>query len=166
MLTLQRAGIDDMANTIAERPVMTLGQQAGAALQTVPADKREAAAKAIDADLKSYLAEASPLIHDRALKLAPTTVGPIVDEKMTEDELRQIVAWLESPARKKYESIGGELRSALAQKLLAEVSPTLDPKLAALQDKVVGALRAAGAKIPKPQPAASGAKPAAKPASK
>ncbi|MBW8829568.1 MAG: DUF2059 domain-containing protein [Burkholderiales bacterium] len=168
-LSMQQAGIDELAKTVAERPVISLGQQAGAALQTVPAEKRDAIAKSIDADFKAYLEEAAPLIRDRVAKLTPLTVGAMLDEKMTEDELKQLVAWLESPVRKKYEQLGPELRNSLLQKLLPDVSPMLDPKLTALQEKVAGTLRAGGAKIPKPQgptPAASSAKPVAKPASK
>lgn len=172
LIALQNAGIDDLARTVAERPIMSMGQQAGAALQTVPADKREATGKSIDADLKKYIEEAAPLIRDRAQKLAPSTVGALMEEKLTEDELKQLVAWLESPVRKKYEQMWPDLRNSLLQKLLADVSPTLDPKLAALQEKVVGTLRAAGAKIPKApdnagaKPAGTGLKPPAKAASK
>lgn len=159
ILASQSAGIDDLARTVAERPVMSLGQQASATLQTVPAEKREAVGKALDADFKKYLEEAAPLIRDRALKLAPSTVGTMMEEKLTEDELKQLVAWMESPVRKKYEQMWPELRNGLLQKLLADVAPTLDPKLSALQEKAVNTLRGAGAKIPSPQTAASGPKP-------
>lgn len=173
LIALQNAGIDDLARTVSERPLLSLGQQAGAALQSVAPDKREAVGKSLDADFKKYLEEAAPLIRDRALKLAPSTVGVLMEEKLSEDELKQLVAWMESPVRKKYEQMWPELRNSLLQKLLAEVSPTLDPKLAALQDKVVATLRSAGAKIPSApasaggaKPTSSGLKPAAKAASK
>lgn len=173
ILASQSAGIDDLARSVAERPLMSLGQQASAALQTVPAEKREATGKALDADFKKYLEEAAPLIRDRALKLAPSTVGTMMEEKLTEDELKQLVAWMESPVRKKYEQMWPELRNGLLQKLLADVAPTLDPKLSALQEKAVATLRGAGARIPTAQaaagaskPAASGPKPPAKAASK
>lgn len=167
LLTLQQAGVDDMARTIAQTPVINLGQQAAAALQTVPAEKRDAVAKTIDADLKKFLEETAPLIKERTTKLAPLAISPILEEKLTEDELKQIIAWIESPVRKKYEALSPEMRTSLGQRVLADVSPSLNPKLAALQERVVSTLRAAGAKIPKaPAPAASGAKPAAKAASK
>jgi hypothetical protein len=160
--------VDELAKTITQGPVMNLGQQAGAALQTVPADKRDAAAKSIDADLKKYIDESAPVIQERTTKLAPVVITPILEEKLTEDELKQIIAWIESPVRKKYESLSPEMRNGLGQRVLADLSPTLNPKLAALQDKIIGTLRAAGAKLPPKPPAgvASGAKPAAKAASK
>jgi hypothetical protein len=160
-----------MARSIAERPVGQLLQQAGNALQTqVPADKREAIAKTIEAEAKKFVEEAIPVIRERAIKLAPSTVGTMMEEKFSEDELKQLIAWHESPVKKKYEQAGGEMQNAMVQKLLAEAGPVLDPKLQALQQKMGSTLRAAagasepGAKSGKP--AASGAKPAAKPASK
>ena len=41
-------------------------QAAGQALQQMPADKREAAAKRIDADAKKFVDEAVPIVRDRA----------------------------------------------------------------------------------------------------
>jgi hypothetical protein len=168
LLTLQQAGVDDLARTIAQGPAMSLGQQAMVALETVPADKRDAAARSIDADLKKYLEETTPIVKERTTKLAPVVIGPLLEEKLTEDELKQVIAWIESPVRKKYEALSPEMRTGLGQRVLADLSPSLNPKIGALQDKIVGTLRASGAKLP-PKPAAapaSGAKPAAKAASK
>jgi hypothetical protein len=170
LLVLQQPGIDNMAKSIAERPVMQLMQHAGSALQTqVPADKREATARTLQADAQKFVEEAYPVIRDRAIKLAPSTVGVVLEEKFNEDELKQLIAWFESPVNKKYQQVGPELQNAMLQKLLAEASPVLDPKLQALQQKMGNTLRAAageggGAKGGKP--AASGAKPPAKAASK
>ena len=157
LLALQQPGIEAMAKSMAERPVLTLMQQAGAALQTVPQDKRQATASAIEADLKKYVDEAVPMLRDRAVKLAPTTVGPMMEEKLSDDELKQLIAWLESPTRKKYEAMWPELQNAMVQKIVADAAPTLDPKLSALQQKIGNTLRAAGADVSTPD------KPAAKP---
>jgi hypothetical protein len=170
LLQLQQPGIENMAKMLAERPVLQLMQQAGQALQQIPPDKREATGKSLQADAQKFVEEAIPVIRERAIKLAPSTVGTMMEEKFSEDELKQLIAWHESPVKKKYEQAGGEMQNAMVQKLLAEAGPVLDPKLQALQQKMGSTLRAAagasepGAKSGKP--AASGAKPAAKPASK
>jgi hypothetical protein len=167
VLQLQQPGIDNLARQIAERPVLQLMQQANAVLQTqVAADKREAIAKSIDADAKKFIDEAVPVIRERAIKLAPTTVGAVMEEKFTEDELKQLIAWLESPVNKKYQQLGPEMQNSMVQKLMNEAAPLLDPKLQALQQKMRATfgLPADGAKPAKP--AASAPKAAAKPASK
>ena len=130
------------------------------------ADKREAAGKSIDADIRKYVDESLPVLRERAVKLAPSTAGAILEEKMSEDELKQLVAWLESPAAKKYQQIGGEMQQTMGQKLVTEAGPLLTPKLQALEQKVrvtlgLPAPGAAGASAP-PAKAAPAKKAASK----
>lgn len=163
-IALQAPILEAMAREMIMRPVMQMGQAAGQALQGLPPEKRESAAKTIDADIRKFIDEAVPLLRDRANKAAPATLGPILEEKMSEEELKQLVTWLDSGAAKKYQQIGGDLQQAMQQKLLAEASPLLTPKLQALEQKVRVTLG-----VPPPGNGASGAapvKPAAKPASK
>ena len=166
LLQLQQPGIDTMSRVIAERPVMQIMQQAGEALRTqVPQDKREATAKSLQAEAQKFVEEATPIVREKATRLAPTVIGPMLEEKFTEEELKQLIAWHENPVKKKYEAAGPEMQNAMVQKLLADAAPVLDPKLKALQEKMAGTLRtASGGALAKP--GASAAKPAAKPASK
>ena len=170
VLQLQQPGIEGMAKQLAQGPVMQMMQQANNVLQTqVPPDKREAIAKNIEAEAKKFIDEAIPVIRDHALKLAPTTVGTIMEEKFSEDELKALIAWLESPVNKKYQQLGPEMQNAMVQKLMAETAPLLDPKLQALQQKMRTAFAMSApdaASRPAAKPAASAAKPAAKAASK
>lgn len=137
VLALQQPTIEGVARSIVERPAAQLMQAAGQALQTqVPADKREAAARAIEADVKRYVEEATPLLRERALKLAPSTLGAGLEEKFTEAELKQLIAWLESPVNKKFQQVGPEMQNNFVQKLAADATPLLDPKLKALEQKV------------------------------
>src|SRR5688572_30537583 len=168
LLQLQQPGIDNMAKMIAERPVIQLMQQAGQALQQVPPEKREATGKSLQADAQKFVEEATPVIRERAMKLVPSTVGTLLEERFSEDELKQLIAWHESPIKKKYEQVGPEMQNSLVQKLLADAGQVLDPKLQALQQRMGSTLRAAagapagGAN----KPATGGAKPPARPASK
>ena len=112
-------------------------RDAGLAIQAqVPPDKREATGHAIEAEVKKYVDEAYPIVRERALKLAPSAIGPVLEAKMSEDELRQLLAWLESPTAKKYQQIGLEMRNTFTQKLLAEMPGVLDPKLVALDGRI------------------------------
>jgi hypothetical protein len=136
VLVLQQPIYESMARDVVMRPAMQMGQAAGNALQNVPQDKREAMGKSIDADIRKYIDESVPVLRDRAIKLAPATVGPILEEKMSEDELKQLVTWLDSAAAKKYQQLGGDLQQAMGQKLVAEASPLLTPKLQVLEQKI------------------------------
>ena len=172
LLTLQQPGIENAARGIVERPAAQMLQEVARLLQTqFPADKREALAKSIEADAKKYVDEALPPVRERALKLAPTTLGTALEEKFSEDELKQLIAWFESPVNKKFQQVSGEMQNNFLQKLVADVRPTLEPKFQSLQEKVRNTLTAAsgtaapaeGASASKP---AAAAKPPAKAASR
>ena len=124
LMQLQQASIDSVARSLVEQPAAQLMQAAGRALQSqVPADKRETIGKGIEADVKKFVDESFPLVRDRATKLAPTTLGAAMEEKFSEDELKQLIAWLESPVNKKYQQLGPEMQDGFVQKLVAESRP-------------------------------------------
>lgn len=138
IVQLQQPGIEALARSLVEQPAAQMMQGAQLALRTrVAADKREATATAINGDLKKYMDESVPLARDRALKLAPSTIGAVLEEKMTEEELKQVVAIMESPAFAKYQRLQPELQQALTLKLVAETRPLIEPKIKAL-DATVG----------------------------
>jgi hypothetical protein len=137
VVQLQQQGLEGLARMLVERPAMQMLQAASqAAHAQLPEQKREAAIKAIRADIQKFADEMNPLARERALKLAPTTIGPMLESKFTEEELRQLVSWLESPVSKKFQSVSAEIQDAFAQKLVAEVSKSIDPKLKQLEGKV------------------------------
>lgn len=140
LLVAQQPGIENIARGLVERPVAQMANEVRLALQQMPSDKREVAAKAIDADVKKYMDEAVPLVRERAVKLAPSTLGAAMEEKFSEDELRQLLAWIESPLNKKYSQFAPEVQGSFTQKLLTESAPAVDPKMQALFAKVRGNL--------------------------
>jgi hypothetical protein len=137
IISLQTPGIEALARQMVEQPAAQLLQQAGPALQQrVPAEQREAVGREIQADVRKFVDEAAPVARERAVKLAPSTIGTILEERMTEDELKQVIAILESPANKKFQSLAGDMQRSLAEKLVAETRPLIQPKLQALEQSV------------------------------
>lgn len=136
-LTLQQPNIEALARSMAERPAMQLMQAAGQALQSqVPPEKREAAAKQVEADIKKYVDEATPILKAKAIKLAPTTIGSKLEESFSEDELKQLIAWTESPVNKKFQQVLPQLQDTLMQQLAADAQSTFEPRLKTLQQTV------------------------------
>ena len=157
LLKLQQPEIEALARQLAEQPAAQLFARAGAALPSrVAPDKRQAVAKEIEADAKKYADEAVPVVRAAALKLAPSTVGSLLESEFTEDELKQIVALFESPAYAKYRNKSDAMQKALMEQLIPEVKDILEPKIMAL-GKTIG--KRLGVTEP---PAAAPAKPAAK----
>ena len=147
IIKLQQPGIEAMARGLIEQPAAEILDRAGAALPSrVPADKREAVAKEIQADVRKYADDAGSVITQRAVRLAPTTIGPLLEEKFTEDELKQLIAIIESPVNRKYQALGPEMQRALGQKLVEDMKPAIEPKLRALNQSIGARLQpAAGA---------------------
>jgi uncharacterized protein len=166
LLLLQQPGIEGMARNLVEQPASRMMQAAGQALQQqVAPEKRDAAAKTIEADIKKFVEDTTPIVRDRAIKLAPTTIGATMEEKFSEDELRQLIAWLESPVNKKYSQLGPEMQGNFMQKLVADSRQLVEPKLQALDTKVrasLGVPAAAAAPASAPAKAAAPKKAASK----
>lgn len=165
ILQIQQPEIEAVARSIVERPAAQMMQEAGLAMQRqVQPDKREAMGKAIEAEVKKYVEEAYPLVRERAIRLAPSTLGAALEEKLTEDELKQLLGWLESPVNKKFQQLA-PARNVFVQKVLAESVAAVDPKVGALDARIRVIL---GVPPASRGPAASGtppARPASRPAS-
>jgi hypothetical protein len=156
VLQLQQPSIEGMARSLAERPAAVMLQQAGQLLQArVAPDKREALAKDLQAEARKYADEAVPLARERANKLAPSTIGTLLEEKFSEDELKQVIAWMESPVNRKFQQLMPEMEQGLGQKLTAELSPALDPKIQKMEQAMRKRFEAAGVALPAASAAAS-----------
>ena len=167
ILQLQRGAIEGIATVLAQQPAQQMMQGASVALQSrVAPDRREAVAKEIQADLKKYVEDVVPLLREKAVKMAPTTIGTLLEEKFTEDELRQLIAIMESPVNKKFSQMNGELQKSLGEKLVADSRAVVEPKVKALEATIAKRLGITPQGAPGPGPSGSGAAPVpAKPAS-
>jgi hypothetical protein len=151
ILTLQQQAIEQTGQILIERPALQLQQQAGMALQIrVAPEKREAVAKQIQQDLKKYVDEVGPVVRQQAVKLAPSTIGALLEEKFTEDELKQLVSIMESPVNRKFIQMGGEFQKALGEQLIAQTKTIVEPKINALDKLILSHL---GAPAPAATPA-------------
>lgn len=138
VLQLQQPAIEMVARAMAEQPAQLLVQRAGPILQQrIPPDKRQAVAQEIQGDVKRYVEETVPMVRERAVALAPSTIGVLLDERFTEDELKQLIAIIESPVNRKFQQLGGDMQKSLTTKLVAETKSVIEPKVRAL-DRAVG----------------------------
>jgi uncharacterized membrane protein YheB (UPF0754 family) len=172
ILTSQQAALDDMSRSVAEQPARQLAGAARQILaQAVPDDKRDATAKQVDAEIKKYIEGATPIVRASASKLSQSVIGPMMEEKFTEDELKQLVTMLESPILKKYQSALPEMSNSLLEKVVADARQQVTPKLQTAEANIRKILdTATGGKLSAAQAqqgqAAPAPAPAAKPAAK
>ena len=135
-LQLQSGGIESIGTQMAGQTAQQVLAAVGQALQRVPAEKRELLATEIQADVKKFYEEISPTLRTNALKLGPSTFGTALEDKLNEDELKTLVAWLDSPVSRKYQQLTVESQQALMQKLVADSRPSIDPKLKSLEQTI------------------------------
>jgi len=137
ILKAQQPAIEALARGLVERPALEI---MGSAAQALPArvakDKQEQVAKDIQGDIQKYVDDAVPVVQKRAVALSPSTIGAVLEDKFSEDELKQIATSLENPALVKYQSTVPVMQQALGEKLVAETRPQIEPKVHALEDQV------------------------------
>ncbi|WP_157576143.1 hypothetical protein [Hydrogenophaga pseudoflava] len=162
VLKLQQGGIERLATAMTEEPAVLLADRASEIIAAkVPKDRQETVAKEVQSELQKYLKDTVPLVRRSAQQLAPATIGAVLESKFNEDELREIVAMLESPAYGKYQQLSGEMQQSLQARLVSDTRATVEPRVQALEKTLGERLKAATSAA-----AATPAKPVAKPAAK
>ena len=156
VLKLQQGGIERLATAMTEEPAVLLVERASAVIAAnVPKERQEAVAKDLQAEVQKYLKDTVPQVRKSAQQLAPSTIGTLLDNKFNEEELRQIVGILESPAYAKYQQLSGEMQQTLQAKLVSDTRATVEPRVQALEKAVGDRLKAATqASTPAAKPAA------------
>jgi hypothetical protein len=159
VLKLNQQGIEGVGEQLAGDVANQRLQMAGSAMASVPDARREAVAKEVQAEVKKFYDESAAILRSRAVQLAPGVIGPALEERFTEDELRALVSWLESPVSRKYAQLSGDIQPALGQKLVAETRSQIEPKLKALDASLAAKFNPQGAQQgpAKPAPAGGGA---------
>ncbi|HYR25751.1 MAG TPA: hypothetical protein VEQ09_07970 [Aquabacterium sp.] len=167
ILTSQQGALDDMARNVAEQPARQLAAGARQIIvQGVAEDKREATAKQVDAEIRKYLDAAVPTVRASAGKLSTSVIGPMFEEKFSEDELKQLAGMLDSPVLKKYQGMLPEMSNALLEKVVADARPQVTPKLQAAEASIRKILdTATGGKLSQSE-GKSESKPTTKPSKK
>jgi hypothetical protein len=137
ILKAQQPAVEAMARALVERPAIEImGGAMQMVEQRVAKDKQQAVAQAIQADAQKYAQETVPMAQQRAVAIAPTSIGTILEEKFTEAELGAIAAALENPALIKFQASLPEMQNALSEKLVADTRATIEPKVQALESTV------------------------------
>jgi len=133
LVQLQQTGIENIGLQIAVQTSQRFLQAAGQVIPRLAADKREAAAKDVQAEVKKFYDDVEPLLRKRAVDIAATMLVPLYEERFSEDELKQVIAWLESPVSKKLQQLDAELGGKLAQRVMADTGSAVEPRLKTLE---------------------------------
>ncbi len=137
LVSIQQSSLEATAKGLTEAPARQLIAAAQPILaQAVAPEKREATAKAVDAEIKKYLDAAGPIVRASTTKVSQTAIAQAIESKFSEEELKQLVVMLDSPVLKKYQAALPELSKNLAEQVVADARPKVDPKLQGAQEAI------------------------------
>ena len=128
-----------------QRPAIEAMQKSMIAMQTqhVPKERMDKTMKEIAADVQHYVEISTPVVTASAKKLTSQSVGPILAQNFTADELRQLAAIYESPVKAKFDKLIPQLEIAVGDKVTADVGPAINKNIQALTEAVGTKLRIA-----------------------
>ena len=112
----------------------------------VSKSKQQKASDDLNAELKKYTEDTSELIGKQVGKVSADVLVPAYAERFSLDELKQIAAFFDSPAIKKYQSVAPELGDVFIQKLMEESRADVVARVKQFDDaalKIVGTTPAA-----------------------
>ena len=114
----------------------------------VPKARQQKASEDLNAELKKYAEDTNRIIGKQVGKVSTDVLVPAYAERFTLDELKQIAAFFESPAIKKYQSSAPELGNVFVQKLIEASRSDVMARVKQFDDvalKIVGTIPAAPA---------------------
>ena len=128
----------------AQRPGADALEKARIALQQaqLPQAKFEAELKDMASDVQKYIDTVTPLAASSAKKNLPTTVEPLLAQNFSVDELKQLLALLQSPVKAKFEKLIPQADKAIGLKVQQDAGPEINKHIQEMTKAVGTKLRA------------------------
>ena len=128
-----------------QRPASETMEKAHIALQQshMPADKIDKNMKDVSTDVQKYIDTATPIATASAKKHMATSVVPLLAQNFTNDELKQLIALLESPVKAKFEKLVPLVNTTLGKQVQDDVGPTINKDIDTMTQAVGTKLRIA-----------------------
>ncbi|ARU06180.1 hypothetical protein CCO03_17205 [Comamonas serinivorans] len=115
--------------------------------ESVPPARQKDVRDKLDVELKKFVDSTKKTVEAQVDKTAESTLVPVYMEKFSEEELKTIVAYLESPVSSKFMTVAGDATNAWAKKVVDATKTQVESSAKAFDT-------AAGKIINAPAPAA------------
>jgi len=141
---LDKMGLESVGLQMLQAPVADMLRQSRVVVQSrVPADKQDATMKDITAEATKFVEQETPGLRTSTHAIVQSSVAPLLAQKFSEDELKQLAGILESPVLAKFESVVPEMKKAVGENVAKANAAQIQPKMTELQNRVGLKLRAA-----------------------
>ncbi|TXK26255.1 DUF2059 domain-containing protein [Ottowia sp. GY511] len=94
--------------------------------ETVPPARQKEVRDKLDVELKKFADSTHKAVEAQTAKAAEAALVPIFMEKLTEDELKTIVAYMESPVSAKFQALGPDATNAWAKRIIDATKPQVE----------------------------------------
>jgi hypothetical protein len=94
--------------------------------ESVPPARQKDVRDKLDVELKKFVDNTKKTVESQVNKSAESTLVPVYMEKFSEEELRTIVTYLESPVSGKFMTVAGEATNAWAKKVVESTKPQVE----------------------------------------
>ena len=135
--------LERLVSQLAESSSQNIVQSWGVKLRSdMPKDKVEQTAQSLNAELKKYNDDVTKIISGKVNKASVDSLIPVYMARFSLDELKQLVAFFESPAVKKYQTAAPELGNVFVNQLIIETRNDVSARAKQFDDaaaKIVGA---------------------------
>lgn len=118
---------------------------------SVPKAKQDQAKESLNSELKKYFDDVSKTINGKVGKVSTDSLVPAYVERFTLEELKQLVAFFESPAVKKYQAAAPELSGVFVKQLIEATREDVTARTRQFDEaaaKIVGSAPAAVSPTP------------------
>jgi len=109
----------------------------------VPAEKQDAVMKDVTTEAGSFLEKEAPALRASTQAVVQTSVAPLLAQKFSTEELKQLAEILESPLLAKFEGLVPEMKKTVGDNVAKTNGPQIQAKMTELQSRIGLRLRAA-----------------------
>ena len=86
--------------------------------ESVPPARQKDVRDKLDVELKKFAESTEKAVEGQVAKAAEAALVPIFMEKLTEDDMKTIIAYMESPVSAKFQALGPEASNAWAKRVV------------------------------------------------
>ncbi|MFV0678871.1 DUF2059 domain-containing protein [Ottowia sp.] len=94
--------------------------------ESVPPAKQKDVRDKLDVELKKFTDSTQKAVDAQVGKAAEAALVPIFMEKLSEDELKTIITYLESPVSAKFQALGPDASNAWAKRVIDTTKPAVE----------------------------------------
>ena len=141
---LAKMALDSVGLQMLQAPVAEMVRQSRVVVTSrVPAEKQEAVMKDVNAEASAFFEKEAPALRTSTQAVVQTSVAPLLAQKFSLEELKQLADILESPVLAKFETLVPEMKKTVGDNVAKANGPQIQPKMTELQNRVGLRLRAA-----------------------